>query len=433
MEEEEAAAFVREEVGDWDDEVKSRVRFKALSGQRSDWEPLYCFWRDLILKTARHLRILIIRPSRLSSLWFRRRPDGLSPLCLDRVLLEMHCAGDLLLPHASSSSRLPLIMRRALDFLSSRLPHIMRMALDFLSLNDHRPLALTSDCYILAPLLEERSVEVISKLSENCWTSTCVVTMDNFRDICVGSEEEALAILDYLATHGRATRLVINRHHPIEGVKLCIAPGAVSAASTTDYSLLHLTWTAEKLGKQLHLIDQRYQRSRDLALASLREANKKLALRHTKELKLASQSRERCSALLDQVEKVLQAITDAESSKKVAEALQSSKRAMQENQINIEEVEQCLQELDENIDALKRLDNALEATTTYGGIHDEDIEEEFKALQLELNSTKVKKAVAGEAEISEETETGEPRSWRQNVAQMKTCRSRETLKQLEFM
>lgn len=43
----------------------------------------------------------------------------------------------------------------------------------------------------------------------------------------------------------------------------------------------------------------------------------------------------------------------------VAEALQSSKRAMQENQINIEEVAQCLLELDENIDALKRLDNAL--------------------------------------------------------------------------
>lgn len=58
-------------------------------------------------------------------------------------------------------------------------------------------------------------------------------------------------------------------------------------------------------------------RSRNSALASLREGNKKLALRYTKELKLASQSRERCSALFDQVEKVLQAIMDAESSEKV--------------------------------------------------------------------------------------------------------------------
>lgn len=43
----------------------------------------------------------------------------------------------------------------------------------------------------------------------------------------------------------------------------------------------------------------------------------------------------------------------------MAEALQSSKLALQENQINIEEVELCMQELDDNIDALKRLDNAL--------------------------------------------------------------------------
>lgn len=43
----------------------------------------------------------------------------------------------------------------------------------------------------------------------------------------------------------------------------------------------------------------------------------------------------------------------------VAQALQSSKHAMLESQTSIEEVELCLQELDENISALKRLDIAL--------------------------------------------------------------------------
>lgn len=390
-----AGAFVRKEVAEWDDEAKSRARFKALSGQRSDWEPLYCFWRDLIIKTARHLRIFLIRPSRLTRLWFRRRPDGLSPLCLDRVLLEMHRAGDLILPHPSPSpSRLPQILRRALNFLAWEDP----------------PLALTGHYYILVPLLEERSLEVVEKLSENHWTSTCVVTMEKFEEICMGSQE-ALAVLDYLSARGRTARLLINRPHPIEGVKLCLAPGAASTASTMDYTLLHLTWTAEKLEKQLHLIDQRYQKSRNLALASLREGNKKLALRYTKELKLASQSRERCLALSDQVERVLQAVMDAESSKKVVEALQSSKHTIQENQISIEEVELCLQELDENIDALKQLDNALEATTTYGGIHDEDIEEEVNALQMEITSKKNRVPTKlpvdgswGEAENSKETD-----------------------------
>lgn len=40
--------------------------------------------------------------------------------------------------------------------------------------------------------------------------------MDKFGEVCVGSEEERLAILDYLETRGRATRLVINKPHPIE-------------------------------------------------------------------------------------------------------------------------------------------------------------------------------------------------------------------------
>lgn len=140
--EEEAAAaveaFIREEVVDWDDETKSRARFKALSGQRSDWEPLYLFWRDLILKVARHRRIFIIRPSDVKRLWFRR--GGVSPLCLDRVLLEMHRAGDLSPLHPTSAA--------------TRLSRIFRRALDFLGASDEDEHALAGDCYILAPLLE---------------------------------------------------------------------------------------------------------------------------------------------------------------------------------------------------------------------------------------------------------------------------------------
>lgn len=60
--------YLRKEVLDWDDEVKLIARYKAFSGQRSDWEPLYLFWRDLILKVARHLHIFIIRPSQVSLL-----------------------------------------------------------------------------------------------------------------------------------------------------------------------------------------------------------------------------------------------------------------------------------------------------------------------------------------------------------------------------
>lgn len=57
------AEFIREEVPDWDDEVVATARFKAFSGQRSDWEPRFFFWRDLILKVARHLGIFTIQAS----------------------------------------------------------------------------------------------------------------------------------------------------------------------------------------------------------------------------------------------------------------------------------------------------------------------------------------------------------------------------------
>ncbi|KAG8389635.1 hypothetical protein BUALT_Bualt02G0249500 [Buddleja alternifolia] len=243
------------------------------------------------------------------------------------------------------------------------------------------------DCYyILAPLLQERSLQVVKILSENHWTTSCVITMNKFQDICLGSKEEALAVLGYLSANGRATLLTIKRADDviIEGVKVSLAPAAVSSASTTDHSVLHLIWTAEKLEKQLHLIDRRYQNARNLALASLKSENKRAALRYAKELKLASLSRERCTALLDRVEKVLQVIADAESSKKVSEAIQRGAHAIQENQISVEEVELCLQEVDENIDSLKRLDNVLESTTAYAEIHDEDLEDEFDKLLLEI-------------------------------------------------
>lgn len=59
--------LVRREVADWDDEVVCNARFKAFSGQRSDWEPSFLFWRDLIIKIARHLGVCIIDASEVFS------------------------------------------------------------------------------------------------------------------------------------------------------------------------------------------------------------------------------------------------------------------------------------------------------------------------------------------------------------------------------
>lgn len=144
QEEKMVANFLMEEVKDWDNEEKMKSRFKALSGQRCDWEPLYLFWRDLIVKVARHLHIVILHPSHVKHLWFRR--GGLSPLCLDRVLVEMYNAGDLLpvthlLDPRTEGWRLPQLFRKA--------AHLMSFSRASTTLD-----SLTEDCYILAPLLK---------------------------------------------------------------------------------------------------------------------------------------------------------------------------------------------------------------------------------------------------------------------------------------
>lgn len=58
-------------------------------------------------------------------------------------------------------------------------------------------------------------------------------------------------------------------------------------------------------------------RSRKSALTSLQSGNKTVALRHARQLKLAKESREKCTSLLNRVEEVLCVIENAESTKKV--------------------------------------------------------------------------------------------------------------------
>jgi hypothetical protein len=79
--------FIRTEVADWDDEAVATARFKAFSGQKSDWEARYEFWKFLILKIARRFGLLVIRPLDVKNNWFNR--GGLTPLCLDEVLVRL--------------------------------------------------------------------------------------------------------------------------------------------------------------------------------------------------------------------------------------------------------------------------------------------------------------------------------------------------------
>ncbi|XP_019076837.1 uncharacterized protein LOC100259014 isoform X2 [Vitis vinifera] len=343
MESEAVREFIRREVKDWEEEAIATARFKAFSGQRSDWEARYQFWRDLILKVARHFHLLFISSSQVKKDWFNR--GGLTPLCLDHVL--------------------------------------------------------------------DKTVEVVKVLSESQWTSSCVITMKKFQDIC-GGTREASAVLSYLSGCGKAQYLSISKKELIEGVKVSLSAAAVSGTTSLDLDVLHLTWTTENLQQQLDVIDQRCEVSKKAALASLNSGNKKVALRHAKALKLASESREKCISFLNRVEEVLSLIANAESTKKVSEAIQIGARAIQENRIDVEEVQRCLQELGDSIDSQKQVEEALaESDPSYVDIEDEDIEEEFRKLELELGNQNLQILVsqagvdtaAGETEASESSKS----------------------------
>lgn len=53
-------------------------------------------------------------------------------------------------------------------------------------------------------------------LSEGHWTSTCLVTMNKFRNLCNGSNEASSAVLSHLSGCGKAHKISINRGELIE-------------------------------------------------------------------------------------------------------------------------------------------------------------------------------------------------------------------------
>lgn len=384
--------FLRKEVEWWDDHdgIKGVVMFKGFNGQRCDWEARYLFWRDLIIKVARHLRTFIIRPSRLSNVWFRRGPS-FSPLCLHQVLVEMYNAGDLIRVTdlvESKTGPLSLIFWRSLQMLGFSRPSF--------------PDNFSEDSYILSELLKERACEVVNVLSNTHWTSSCIITLKKFKQLCGGSNE-ASALLKYLSSCGKAKILAVDKKDFIEGVKISLTHSAIADVTKLDCDVLHLIWTAEKLEEQIDLIDQRCERYRSSAAASVKSGQKQVALRHLREMRSASQSRERCTLLLNRVVEVIHVITDAESSRKVVEAIKAGAQAIKANRMSVEDIEQCLTELDLSVNSLKEVDELLGSTPESAIIADEDLECELKQIELEIKGESVE---VHSSEVGQDCEMG---------------------------
>ncbi|CAN1199898.1 Charged multivesicular body protein 7 [Linum perenne] len=377
--------FIRKEFPDWDDELIATARFKAFSGQRSDWEPRYQFWRDLILRIARHFRILMIRPRQVKNEWFNR--GGLTPLCIDHVLTLMYNEGDIV-PISS-----------LVDPRSWRVSQLFRKVRNLMVRTAVSVDIMLEDHVVLVAVVKDRATEIVDLLSESHWTTSCIVTMNKFQDMC-GGPNEASAVLSYLTGHEKARFLstITSKKESIEGIKVSLSSESVAQVSSLDCDVLHLIWTAERLQQQISVIDQRHEMSKKLALASLKSGNKKVALRHARDTKLASVNGEKCVSLLNRVEEVIDVIANAESTKKVSEAMQLGARVMKENRITMEEVELCLEQVEETIHEQLEVDKALESTPSYTGIDDDDVEEELEQLELDITREEALNHQASKAE-----------------------------------
>ncbi|KMZ61769.1 SNF7 family protein [Zostera marina] len=362
--------IIRREVPDWDDEMTSIARFKAFSGQRSDWEPRYMFWKDLIVKVAKGLGICTVKSSDVKNVWFNR--GGLTPLCIDHVLIEMYSDGDFILEGDLMDPR------------SGRMYQLFRRFGRALGISNSSVLQGDGDdLLILRTLLEDRAIDISKKLSESHWNVNCIIMVEKFEKLCRTSEE-ALAIMSYLIQCRKALYFTIKKEEFIEGLKISLLPSAqqVSNISSLDYNLLQLIWTTERLHQQLAVIDRRWAMSRKSTIVSIKSGNKQAALRHMKQMKLFSESREKCTTLLDRVEEVITLISDAESTKKVSEAIQIGAIAMKENKLSIDEVHKHLEELDESISHQKQVDQVLGSVS--GTEDEEELEDELTKLELEL-------------------------------------------------
>ncbi|CAO2192867.1 unnamed protein product [Urochloa humidicola] len=367
-------AAVRAEVGAagwWDDPDSAdlRARFKAFTGQRRDWpQPTLLFWKDLLLRVARRLRRCSAPAHLVTSVWFER-PGGLTPLCLPQVLEEMRADGDILLKSElidPSAGTLYQLVRRVGQ----------------LAISSRRPVS-QEDILVFKSLVEERAADIVRQLSDSHWTSTCVVTISKFNSF-FSDQEDAHAALCFLMQSGKARYLIARKQDPIEGVKFALNSAQVPAVSKPDHDTLHLVWTEERLHQQLDVLDRRWEISRRRALASFKSGDKQAAYRYVRQSKVFSESRSRCTQLLERVEEVISLIASAETTKKVYEAIQIGIQAIEENNVSIEDVNIHLKEVDELVAAQREVDAALESAP-FQSIDDEgDIEEEFRKLEAEL-------------------------------------------------
>ncbi|BBN13895.1 charged multivesicular body protein 7 [Marchantia polymorpha subsp. ruderalis] len=377
-------AFLEQEWPEWRDDDFARARFKAFTGQKQDWEERINFWRDAIVKVARHLDLLIIDTKEVQQKWFVR--DGVVPMGLKLVLLEMQKSGELetvdqILENRPSTTleKLSSLLRRTLGWAGFIGPSDEYMETE----------AQIEERLVVRSILQERAAYLIKSLAENNFSSVCIATLSKIKKLCGGAENAELTI-GYLLLHNKAKYLAVNSDDHIEGFKLSLNGKDVSAVSENDRHFLQLQWTLELLQIRLNTLDLKVETTRTELIKVAKAGARHDALRRLRNMKLLQVSRDQCAGFMDKIEQVLGVIADAETSKKVTEAIQVGAAAIKENHVSLDDVHSCLDELDEAITVQREIEDTIGATHLSKLDEDDSLfEEELATLEKELQEQEI--------------------------------------------
>ncbi|KAI5058464.1 hypothetical protein GOP47_0026634 [Adiantum capillus-veneris] len=357
-------AWLLSNVAGWDDDVVSAARFKALTGQRADWEGRFNFWKDLIVLLARHLNLLVIDTQAVQHSWFLR--GGLTPLCMSQVLLEMFSSGDL----------------QSLDKFQETQPSWFWQQIGKRVFWGNTTMQVKiPGRLVVTALVHERIADVTKSISESCWTTSCVTTVDHLNNIC-GGEEEASIIKRELIRMKRGKLLVSDGSMPIKGFKISSNQDPVSDVSKLDSYMLHLYWTLEKLSVQMNVLEQAYSRSKDSAVKAIKY-DRSNAKRHIQSMHTVAASKQKCGDLQEKIREVLAFISQAEATKQVSEAMRMGANALKEHTIPLDDIEACLRDLDEAILDHNEIAEVFGSSTNQ--VEVDDLEAELAQLELELS------------------------------------------------
>ncbi|CAM6110918.1 unnamed protein product [Calypogeia fissa] len=390
--------FLEKEVPDWKDDDFARGRFKAFTGQKQDWEEKLNFWMDLTVKVARHLDLIVIDTHSVQQKWFIR--DGVVPMGLEHVLVEMKKAGELvtveqvLAGGPSTFQWVGAMLKKTISwavigYAESELPVEERL--------------------VVNTILQEKVSQFLKILADGQYSSECIATLAKIKQLCGGSEEAEL-VVGRLLVQNKARFVRVAGGDQIEGFKISVNEKPVTPVSENDCHILQLQWTMEVLQLRLSTLDGRISMARNSVIKSSKAGLKREALRYVRSMKLLQLSREQCAGSMDKIEHVLSLIADAETTKKVSEAIQVGTTAMKDNHVSLEEVQHTLSELDEAITLQKETEEALAWPPLSTNEMDDDaaLDEELALLEAELESEEPLPDVPKVPVVSQDTQTPQP-------------------------